>query len=69
MNILKDNFEVSHQVKMSTHYNSHIMHQKGLVLGYLDANTRAGRSTEVGRGTAKSVLKVRKSWSITTLQE
>jgi hypothetical protein len=26
MNILKDNFEVSHQVKMSTHYNSHMMH-------------------------------------------
>ena len=39
------------------------------MLGYLDANTRAGRSTEVGRGTAKSVLKVRKSWSSTTLQE
>lgn len=39
------------------------------MLGYLDANTRAGRSTAVGGGTAKSVLKVRKSWSITTLQE
>jgi hypothetical protein len=26
MNILKDNFEVSHQVKMSTPYNSHMMH-------------------------------------------
>ena len=69
MNILRGNFEVSHQVKMSTHYNSHMMHEKGLVLGYLDVNTRAGRSTEVGGGTAKSVLKARKSWSSTTLQE